>query len=134
MFTLKACWRRKETQHDDALADKVRTLANTHPYNIWTTPGLAADYRAIYGDDEFNVLVDGCRSGAYNMVESFEEKWVQGGVYIPPDPIPPAPELTGDDVVRSPFGAFTGVDTAAQAEALLDKVVMSCLKRAGLVK
>lgn len=130
-FILKGCYKRKEVIH--ALADKedVKKLANTHPWTINVTPELKALYTKLYGQAETDILMV---KGKPNMVEALEAGWVQGGYKVEADPKPPQPT----DGVASPFGVSRSasgpidLSHSLDLEALIDKVMVSVLKRAGL--
>lgn len=138
-FVLKGCWKRKEVVH--ALADKedVKNLANTHPWTINAAPERKALYTKLYGQAEADVLMV---RGKPNMVEAFEPAWVQGGTRVDADPKPVVAPADANDV-SSPFGIIrVPGDTcpmdlskdAPDLEALIDTVMVSVLKRAGLWK
>jgi hypothetical protein len=148
-FILKGVYKRKVIEHPDAEQQAVRHLANTHPYSNRWDDKHAADYVRLYGQAEFDVLVASVVSSQYNMVEAYDQRWVVGGTFVPEDPLPV--EVLGPDeewretpgfgrykvkkstgaIVQQPAGA--GLN-AQQLEALIDRVVMGCLGRAGLVK
>jgi len=130
-FILKGCWKRKEVVH--ALADKaiVMQLANTHPWTINSTPSFKLDYTRLYGQAESDLLMV---KGKPNMVEAFEQAWVQNGhkVEADPKPVPLPPDsndlLTPYGVVRVPGDP----GPPEPLEVLIDRVMVSVLKRAGL--
>jgi hypothetical protein len=135
-FILKGCYKRKEVVHP--LVDKaiVVQLANTHPWTVNVTPSLKLEYTRLYGQIEFDALMV---KGKPNMVEAFEAAWVQNGTFVPADPKPvPVPPTDG---AVSPYGtsgsAHAVIDLSKDSpdlEALIDKVMVSVLKRAGLWK
>ena len=143
-FVLKGCWKRKEVVHPIADKEIVIQLANTHPWTVNSTPSLKLEYTRIYGQVESDVLMV---KGKPNMVEAFEEKWVQGGSRVPADPRRVTAPADSNDVV-APFGIIRvpgGVPVdpnapmdlstdAPDLEALIDKVMVSVLKRSGLWK
>jgi len=144
-FVLKGCWKRKEVVHAIYDREIVLTIANTHPYTLVNHPDFKdelAEYVRIYGADEAAVLYV---KGVCNAVESCEQKWVKEGVYVAPDP--KAPEVPADSndilspfgIVRRPGGAPIDpnvppidLNNSRDVEALIDRVMVSVIKRAGL--
>lgn len=130
-FILKGCWKRKEVVH--ALVDKatVMKLANTHPWTINSTPSLKLEYTRLYGQAESDILMV---KGKPNMVEAFESGWVQNGHKVEANPKPvPLPPDSNDLLV--PFGTVRVPGDPGPPEpldALIDRVMVSVLKRAGL--
>jgi hypothetical protein len=142
-FVLKGCWKRKEVVHPLIYKADVIKLANTHPWTINSTPEFKALYIKVYGQDEANILMV---RGKPNMVEAFDPNWVQGGQKVESDPKPTPPEETlgPDDVwIDTGYGRVKGKKSAVlvpdlgqmpDLEALLDRVMVSVLRRAGLWK
>lgn len=133
-FVLKGCWKRKEVVHALANKSDVILLANTHPWTINSTPALKMEYTRLYGQSESDVLMV---KGKPNMVEAFEPTWVQGGVKVEADP-KPTPEEGG---VQTPFGSSQSASgpmdlskDCPDLAALIDGIMVSVLKRAGLWK
>jgi hypothetical protein len=133
-FVLKGCWKRKEVIHSIADKAMVIELANTHPWTVNSTPALKLEYTRIYGQVESDVLMV---KGKPNMVEAFEPAWVQNGALVPADP--KTPQST--DGVGTPWGisgsASGPTDLSKDCpdlEALIDRIMVSVLKRAGLWK
>ena len=144
-FVLKGCWKRKGVVHAITDREIVLTIANTHPYTLVNHPDFKdelAAYVRIYGADEAAVLYV---KGVCNAVESCERKWVQGGEWVEADPRPPVAPAdsndieTGFGIVRRPGGVPIDPDVppidlnnSRDVEALIDRVMVSVLKRAGL--
>jgi len=130
-FILKGCYKRKEVVH--ALADKalVTRLANTHPWTINSTPSFKLEYTRLYGQSESDILMF---KGKPNMVEAFEQAWVQNGHRVDADPKPIPPPADSNDLLV-PYGVVKvpgDPGPPEPLEVLIDRVMVSVLKRAGL--
>src|SRR5512137_751253 len=98
-------YQRKDVDFADIQAmQRAYGIVCRHPYTIANTPDFSAEYAAIYGSDELQVLKNSCAGGKFNMVQSPTQAWVIGGVWVP---VPPKPEeVLKDGYVwqDTPFG------------------------------
>jgi len=103
---LTGVWTRKPELEfaDIATVNRARVLVGNHPYSVCNLNYLAAEYGALFGADELEVLRKSSVGARYNMVASATQKWVLGGVWVP---LPPkAEEVLKDGYVwqDTPFG------------------------------
>ena len=86
---LKGVWQRKDVEFADEQAmQKARACISNHPWTIANTKSWADDYAAAYGADELAVLKASCAGSKFNMVQSYNQSWCPGGVWVPLDPKP----------------------------------------------
>lgn len=102
-------WSRKAVEFADQQAiERAKTIIFRHPYTIATIPEFAAEYAAIYGQDELAVLKASLAGSKFNMVQTYNQAWVVGGTWIPP--APKVEEVLGPDeewnTVQTPFGTI----------------------------
>ena len=103
---LTGVWTRKPELEfaDVATVNRARVLVGNHPYSVCNLNYLAAEYGALFGADELEVLRKSSVGARYNLVASATQKWVLGGVWVP---LPPkAEEVLKDGYVwqDTPFG------------------------------
>ena len=103
---LTGVWTRKPDLEfaDAATVNRARALVSNHPWSIVNTAFNAAEYGALFGQDELDVLRKSSVGARYNLVASATQKWVLGGVWVP---LPPkAEEVLKDGYVwqDTPFG------------------------------
>jgi hypothetical protein len=112
-FVLKGVWKRKVIERpDQQTLEREKQLANLAPWTIITTPGWAAQYVDLYGQDEFDVLK--ASRPNYNMVASYvKPEWVKDGQWVPFDPKPDAGET-------NVFGYKPGSAQPAEVAGLSD--------------
>ena len=133
-------WQRKEVEFPTIQAmESAKVFALLmQPYTIKNDPQARAEYLAVYGVDEAANL------DALNLVQSSCEKYVKGGVWVPPAPKPVAQALGPDEeILHTIFGdkvvkkgttvpaPTTAVMTLSheEMESLVEETVLRCLKR-----
>ena len=103
---LTEVWTRKPDLEfaDAATVNRASALVSNHPWSIINTAFNAAEYGALFGQDELEVLRKSAVGAHYNLVASATQKWVLGGAWVP---LPPkAEEILKDGYVwqDTPFG------------------------------
>jgi len=134
-------WQRKDVEFADQQAlERAKVFAMMFaPFTINSDPQLTAEYLAIYGADEAANLK------ASNMVQSSEQRYVKGGVWVEAATKSTAALVPGPDeeVLHTIFGSklvkkgttmpasTTAVMTLSheEMESLVEETVLRCLKR-----
>ena len=115
---LNGVWTRKPDLEfaDAATVTRARALVSNHPWSIVNAAFNAAEYGALFGQDELEVLRKSAVGAHYNLVASATQKWVLGGTWVP---LPPKAEdvlQTGMEWQSTPFGKRqVPIGTATQA-------------------
>jgi len=88
---LTGVWTRKPEMEfaDVATVNRARAVVSNHPWSIVNGNYMAAEYGALFGTDELEVLRKSSVGAHYNLVASATQKWVLGGTWAP---LPPKPE------------------------------------------
>jgi len=122
---LNGVWTRKPDLEfaDAATVTRARALVSNHPWSIVNAAFNAAEYGALFGQDELEVLRKSAVGAHYNMVASATRKWVLGGVWVP---LPPKLEELlkdgyewqqwGTERRQVPIGTVTAHPATAVAE------------------